>query len=77
MKLLSTLFLVLAALTGGAWIAGYIWISGLACAYSGTGACRIRAPWTLAGEDLVIMVLVPGMMCAVLTLLGLVLRPRR
>ena len=77
MKLLSAFFLVLAALTGIAWVAGYIWISEMACAYSGPGACRIRPPWTLAGEDLVIMVLVPGMMCAVLTLLGLVLRPRR
>lgn len=49
-----------------AWVGGYLYIGGLACAFGGpNGACRIPLPWTLRGEDLTLLVLLPGAVVAV------------
>ncbi|KJS44299.1 MAG: methionine synthase [Roseovarius sp. BRH_c41] len=65
--MLRLMFLVAALLALLAWALGYIWISGLACAFGApSGACSIPMPWTLRGEDLMILVLMPGAVVAVL-----------
>lgn len=56
------LFLLALACTG-LWIAAYVYLHALGCAYvtsSAPGACGIDMPWELRGEDLVILVLIPG-----------------
>ncbi|MGX0976433.1 hypothetical protein ACSSVY_002149 [Roseovarius sp. MBR-51] len=50
-----------------AWGIGYVWISGLACAFGSlSGTCSIPMPWSLRGEDLMILVLMPGAVVAAL-----------
>lgn len=65
--MLRLIFLIAALLALLAWALGYIWISGLACAFgSPSGGCSIPMPWALRGEDLMILVLMPGAVVAVL-----------
>jgi hypothetical protein len=60
-RVLRTLFLVLGVCATLAWGVFYVWIMGLACGFSSpNGNCRTRMPWELHGEDLVLLVLVPG-----------------
>lgn len=59
--MLRVIFLAAALLTTLAWGIGYVWISGLACAFgSPSGNCSIPLPWSLRGEDLTLLVLMPG-----------------
>lgn len=63
--MLRLLLRVAAALALLAWALGYFWISGLACAFGSTsGDCSIPMPWTLRGEDLMFLVLMPGSVVA-------------
>jgi hypothetical protein len=49
-----------------AWAAGYLYIAALACAFGGqAGSCPIPLPWTLRGEDLMLLVLLPAAVVAV------------
>ena len=44
-----------------AWYVFYVWIVGMACAFSTVrGNCTTAWPWELRGEDLWLMVLIPG-----------------
>lgn len=63
--MLRLIFFVAAFLALLAWVLGYLWISGLACAFgSPSGNCSVPMPWTLHGEDLMILVLLPGALVA-------------
>lgn len=75
--LLRRLFYILGSLALIAWAAGYIWISGLACAFSQSQSCDIPAPWSLRGEDLIMMVLIPGGITGALLLIGWALGRKR
>lgn len=63
--MLRLIFLAAALLTTLAWGMGYVWISGLACAFGSPGGnCSIPLPWSLRGEDLRLLVLMPGAVVA-------------
>lgn len=63
--MLRRFFLVAAFLALLVWVLGYLWISGLARAFgSPSGKCSLPLPWTLRGEDLMILVLLPGAVVA-------------
>jgi len=60
----------------GLWGAWYVYLGGQACACASTSApCRLPMPWTLRGEDLLVMVAVPALVP--LALFGFALLPRR
>ncbi len=48
----------------GVWVFGYIWISAMACAFTGPNntSCTVPRPWQLGGEDLWLMVILPAML---------------
>ncbi|WP_254700168.1 methionine synthase [Roseovarius sp. EC-SD190] len=70
-KMMRRIFLAAALLALVAWIAGYIWISGLACAFgSPNGRCVFPMPWDMRGEDLMILVLFPAALVATLLVLA-------
>lgn len=60
------------------WIVGYVWISGMACAFSGPGAgsCTIPLPWQLRGEDMWLMVIAPALVLLMLGALIRLVRPQ-
>lgn len=51
-----------------AWVAFYIWITALACGFGNTNPvrCTTPAPWDLRGEDLRVLVILPGLIMATL-----------
>lgn len=65
-RLIWAIFLGLAALASIAWVGGYLYVGALSCAFGSTGACRISMPWHLTGEDLVLLVLLPGALVCIL-----------
>lgn len=67
MRALSVVLLALAGVLSLASIGFYVWINGLACGYAvQSGACRIKPPWALAGEDFLLLVAMPATAVAVL-----------
>jgi hypothetical protein len=69
--MLRLIFLAAALLTTLAWGVGYVWISGLACAFGSPGGnCSIPLPWSLSGEDLTLLVFMPGAVVASLLALA-------
>jgi hypothetical protein len=69
MRGLSVFLWVLVALAMVVWVIVYIWAFGMACAFvtSGTaGACGPRPPWTLRGEDLRYLVILPALVVGAL-----------
>jgi len=71
MRVLSIILWIAAACAVVAWALGYVWISAMACGFATTQArsCPLPLPWHLVGEDLLLMVLLPGGL--VLALMGL------
>ncbi len=65
-RVIRAIFLGLAALTGIVWIGGYVYISALACAFGSASTCRIRMPWRMTGEDLLLLVLIPAAIVLIL-----------
>ncbi len=57
---------LLAFLALGLWIFGYIYLTGLACAYGNASTCPLKWPWELGSEDLIYGVLIPGAVVACL-----------
>ncbi|MCR9166597.1 MAG: methionine synthase [Nannocystaceae bacterium] len=41
-------------------MAAYVWIGGIACAFAAPGSCDIALPWTLRGDELVALVVLPA-----------------
>jgi hypothetical protein len=75
--MLRLIFLAAALLSTLAWGIGYVWISGLACAFGSPGGnCSIPLPWSLRGEDLTLLVLMPGAVVAGLLALAWLSRRR-
>jgi hypothetical protein len=69
MRVLSVILWVLAALALVLWAIFYIWAFGMACAFvtSATpGSCGPKPPWTLRGEDLLYLVILPGLVVGAL-----------
>lgn len=67
---------VLGCASLGLWAYGYLYVSGLACAFGSlSGTCAVPTPWSLRGEDLMLMVVLPALVP--LALFGLALWPRR
>lgn len=66
MRVVAIGMTVLTVLFAGLWAYGYIYISAMACAFSTNGSCSVQAPWTLSGEDLQFMLLIPGAIFVVL-----------
>lgn len=71
-RILRVVFFILAALFAAAWGYGYLYISGMACAFRGPGnqSCAIPAPWELHGDDFQLMVLIPLSVLLALLLAG-------
>lgn len=59
-RAIRAIFLGLAALVSLAWIGGYLYINGLACAFANISPCRIRMPWRMTGEDMLLLVIIPA-----------------
>lgn len=71
------LFQILTVLAALGWGVFYFYIQGLACAFgSPSGHCRIKAPWELRGEDVMIMLVMPGMLVGFLALVAWMAKPR-
>lgn len=60
MRALAILMTVVTVIFTGMWGYGYLYISAMGCAFSNNRACGVPAPWTLSGEDLQFMLLIPG-----------------
>lgn len=63
MRALSVTLWVLVALALVVWAIVYIWAFGMACAFvtsGNAGSCGPKAPWTLRGEDLRYLVILPA-----------------
>lgn len=74
------ILITLGCLAVVAWIYGYFWLSGMACAFSGpegSKTCKVAWPWALRGEDLLLMVIVPGGVVFLLFLVAWILGRRR
>lgn len=67
-RVIRAIFLGLAALAGIVWIGGYVYVNALACAFGSASTCRIRMPWRLTGEDLLLLVLIPAAITLILLL---------
>jgi len=65
-RAIRTIFLGLAVLAGLVWIGGYVYINALACAFSSASSCRIRMPWHMTGEDLLLLVIIPAAITLIL-----------
>jgi hypothetical protein len=50
------------------WAFAYMYIHGLACAYGNPNSttCRIDLPWQLGGEDLLFLIVYPGIVFLIL-----------
>jgi hypothetical protein len=71
MSWLSLTLYALAGLASALWALFYIWAHGLACAFGSPGGnCRIKMPWSLRGEDLIYLVLLPLTVVLLLLLLA-------
>ena len=74
------LLIALGLLALVAWGAFYVYLNALACAFSGPSGsqnCRTKWPWQLHGEDLVLLVLVPGGIIALIFLFAWLAGPGR
>lgn len=69
-RAIRAIFLGLAALASLVWIGGYLYINGLACAFGNISPCRIRMPWRMTGEDMVLLVLIPAAIVLILLFLA-------
>ena len=68
---MQRLWIALAVLAALGWVAFYLYITGLACAFGSPGGdCVLPMPWQLRGEDLQFLVLVPGGVVALLALMA-------
>ena len=68
---MKAFFYILGTIALVLWGIGYLWISGLACAFGSlNGDCRTKPPWELQGEDLMLMVMIPGLITVILFGLG-------
>lgn len=71
MRIVSAIFFVLAGVTAALAVGFYVWIHGMACAFSNAqNTCRIKAPWALGSEDFLLLVVLPLGIVAVLVGLG-------
>jgi len=61
MRALSIFLWVFSAIFLALWAFAYLYIGGLACAFSGPNAtnCGLKMPWELTGGDLTMLVYVP------------------
>lgn len=57
----------------GLWAFVYLYISGMACAFSNNANCGVSMPWQLSGEDLQFMVLIPGAIFLMMAILSVLL----
>lgn len=65
--MLRIVFLGLGGLSLTGWIAFYVWINAMACTFGNpNGGCRAKWPWELGGEDLMLLVVLPGCVTAIL-----------
>ena len=70
-------FQILTVLAAIGWGVFYLYIQELACAFGSPGGdCRIQPPWELRGEDVMIMLVMPGMLVGFLALLAWMAKPR-
>ena len=70
-------FQILTVLAAIGWGVFYLYIQELACAFGSPGGdCRIQPPWELRGEDVMIMLVMPGMLVGFLALLAWWPKPR-
>ena len=44
------------------WVAAYVWIGGMACAFAAPGTCDVALPWALRGDELVALVVLPALL---------------
>ena len=62
MRILRIILIILGIAGLIAWGVFYVWVIGMACAFGSvnTANCRFNMPWELQGEDLMLLVIVPG-----------------
>lgn len=73
MRALSIFLYVLTGLFALLWAFGYVYVSGLACAFSGPAAsqnCSMKMPWELDSEAFTMMVTFPLVVFVLLAVLG-------
>ena len=47
----------------------YVWLHAMACAFGApNGGCRVNWPWQLRGDDLLLLVILPGIVTMALFL---------
>ena len=72
-RVMAIVMTVLTVCYTGLWAFVYLYISGMACAFSNSANCRMNMPWELSGEDLQYMVLIPGAVFLVLIIVTVLL----
>ncbi|MEM0988379.1 MAG: methionine synthase [Pseudomonadota bacterium] len=70
--------LLLALLCTALWVVAYVYLSLLACAFviNPSNSCGVDMPWVHRGEDLAILVIVPGAIVALIWALFFYVRHR-
>ena len=61
-KVFRIILILLGLVAVAAWGLGYIWISAMACGFSGpnNSNCGVPLPWELGSEDMWLMVILPA-----------------
>lgn len=77
MRIVSIIFYILSGIALLAWVAGYLYIHAMACAFGNpNGSCSTKWPWQLTSSDIPGLVIIPGLIVAGLLLIA-VLTGRR
>lgn len=73
-RVMAIVMTVLTVGFGGLWVLGYMYITAMACAFvTSSAGCSVKMPWNLTGEDLQVLVLIPGAVFLVLLVVTILL----
>jgi hypothetical protein len=77
MRILAWILFGLAGIGAVLAVAFYIMVQGMACSFSTSGQpCRMRMPWAMGAEDLVVLIILPCGLVILLAVLGVLARRR-
>ncbi len=74
MRVISIFLWVFSAAFAALWAYAYAYVGAMACGFSANDGrnCTIKMPWQHSGEDLTLLVLVPGAIFAVLVIVAVI-----